>query len=80
MEQLENDLMTSRFLVAHQSSYGRVMVHVMNTFFIREKELSNMSIRGQNLKPKVFLENQIQLRFYSRIIINLTKETQGFAN
>ena len=35
MEQLENDPMTSRFLVAHQSSYGRVTVHVMNTFVIR---------------------------------------------
>ena len=52
MEQFENDLMTSRFLIANQSSYGRAMDHVMRT------EVSNMDIRGQdNPKPKVFLEN-----------------------
>ena len=52
MEQFENDLMTSRFLIANQSSYGRAMDHVMRT------EVSNMDIRCQNNpKPKVFLEN-----------------------
>ena len=58
MEQLENDQMTSRLLVANQSSYGRAMDHVMKTFVTREQELSNVEIRGQNdPKPKVFLEN-----------------------
>ena len=31
MEQFENDLMTSRFLIANQSSFGRAMDHVMRT-------------------------------------------------
>ena len=58
MEQLENDPMTSRFLVANQSSYGRAMDHVMKTFATREQELKNVDIRGQsNPKPEVFLEN-----------------------
>ena len=56
MEQLENDQMTSRLLVANQSSYGRAMDHVMKTFVTREQELSNMDISGQNdPKPRVFL-------------------------
>ena len=58
MEQLENDPMTSRFLVANQSSYGRAMDYVIKTFVTREQELSNVDIRGHNdPKPKVFLEN-----------------------
>ena len=57
MEHLENDPMTSRFLVANQSSYGKAMDHVMKTFATREQELSNVDNRGQtNPKPKVFLE------------------------
>ena len=58
MEQLENDPMTSRFLVVNQSSYGRAMDHVMKTFVTREQELNNVDIKGQdNHKLKVFLEN-----------------------
>ena len=58
MEQLENDPMTSRFLVANQNSYSRAIDHVMKTFFTREQELSNVEMRSQNVpKPKVFLEN-----------------------
>ena len=58
MEQLENDPMTSRFLVANQSSYSRAVDHVMKTFVTREQELNNVDIRGQdNDKLKMFLEN-----------------------
>ena len=58
MEQLESDPMTSRFLVANQSSYSRAMDHVMKTFVTREQERSNLDLRGQNdPKPEVFLEN-----------------------
>ena len=81
MEQLENDSMTSRFLVANQSSYGRAMDHVMKTFVTGEQELSNVDIRGHN-DPNFlkFSKIRIQLRCYFRIIINLSKESQGLAN
>ena len=37
MEHFQNDPMTSRFLVANQSSYGRAMDHdVMKTFVTRK--------------------------------------------
>ena len=58
MEQIENDPMTSRFLVANRSSYGRAMDPVMKTFVTKEQELSNVDIRDEyDPKPKVFLEN-----------------------
>ena len=58
MEQLENDPMASRLLVANQISDGRAMDHVMKTFVTGEQELSNVDIGGQNNpKPKVFLKN-----------------------
>ena len=44
MEQLENDPMTSRFLVANQSSYGRAMDHVMKTFVTREQESATWTL------------------------------------
>ena len=51
-EQLENDPMTSRFLVTNQSSYSRAMDHVMKSFVTREQKLSNVDIRGLN-DPKL---------------------------
>ena len=57
-ENFENDPVTSRFVMATQSSYGRMMDGAMKTFVTTEQGLSNVEIRGKNdPKPKIFTEN-----------------------
>ena len=58
MQKLKNDPVTTQFLIANDSSYGRTMDETMKTFVLRKQELSNVDFRGQNeYQPRVFREN-----------------------
>ena len=58
MQKLESDPLTTQFLIANHSSYGRAMDEAMKTFVTRKQELSNVDFRGQNkYQPRVFREN-----------------------
>ena len=58
MQKLESDPLTTQFLIANDSSYGRTMDEAMKTFVTRKQGLSNVDFRGQNeYQPRVFREN-----------------------
>ena len=60
MKNIENDVVTSRFMMMMQSSYGQMIDEAMKTFVTREQELSSVEIRGKmtlNLKSKIFAKN-----------------------
>ena len=60
MKNIENDLVTSRFMMMMQSCYGQMIDEAMKTFVTREQELSSVEIRGKmtlNLKSKIFAKN-----------------------
>ena len=58
MQKLENDPLTTQFLIANDSSYGRTMDGAMKTFVTRKQKLSNVDFRGQNkYQLRVFREN-----------------------
>ena len=53
VKNIVNDLVTSRFMMMTQSSYGQMIDEAMKTFVTREQELSSVEIRGKmtlNLK------------------------------
>ena len=58
MQKLESDPLTTQFLIANHSSYGRAMDEAMKTFVTRKQELSNVDFGGQNeYQPRTFREN-----------------------
>ena len=53
MKNIENDHVTSRFMMMTQSFYGHMIDEAMKTFFTRKQELPSVEIRGKvtlNLK------------------------------
>ena len=58
IQKLENDPLTTQFLIANDNYYGRTMDEAMKIFVTRRQELSNADFRGQNkYQPRVFREN-----------------------
>ena len=47
MKNIENDHVTSRFMMMTQSFYGHMIDEAMKTFFTREQELSSVEIGGK---------------------------------
>ena len=70
IQKLENDPLTTQFLIANDSSYGRAMDEATKTFVTRKQELSNVNFRGQNeYQPRVFRENSNSQALFSKITI-----------
>ena len=74
MQKLENDPLTTQFLIATDSSYHRAMDEAMKTFVMRKQQLTNVDLKGHNkYHPKVLRENPNSQALFFQGLYNFDK-------
>ena len=74
MQKLENDPLTTQFLIANDSSYHRAMDEAMKNFVMRKQELTNVDFKGQNkYQPRVLTENPNSQALFFQGLYNFDK-------